>query len=46
MFVGKDGWRTLPVSILPAVGPQRVKGLPWPIEIVKDLVDGTSRVRL
>lgn len=46
MFVEKDCWRTLPVSILPAIGPQGVKGLLWPVEVIKDLVNGTSRVRL
>lgn len=44
--IEKDCWRTLPVSILPAIGPQGVKGLLWPVEVIKDLVNGTSRVRL
>lgn len=46
MFVEKDCWRTLPVSILPVIGPQRVKGLLGPVEVIEDLVRGASRGRL
>lgn len=46
MFVEKDCWRTLPVSILPVIGPQRVNGLLGPVEVIKDLVRGASRGRL
>lgn len=44
MSVEKDCWRALPVTILFIIGPQGLKGLFWPIEFIKDLINCAPRV--
>lgn len=46
MFVEKNCWITLPVRILFIIGPHGLKGLFWPIEFIKDLINCASRVYL